>query len=45
MNLQLTMFESTSPAVERLRTLEVEAMSPLEAINALFELKRLATDS
>lgn len=43
MNLQLTMFDAPSPAMERLRDLDVEAMSPLEAINALFELKRLAT--
>jgi DNA mismatch repair protein MutS len=40
--LQLTFFEQPAPALARLRELDVEAMSPLEAINALFELKRLA---
>jgi DNA mismatch repair protein MutS len=45
LNLQLTMFDTPSPALERLREIDVEAMSPLEAINALFELKRLASSS
>jgi DNA mismatch repair protein MutS len=45
LNLQLTMFDTPSPALERLREIDVEAMSPLEAINALFELKRLASPS
>lgn len=40
--LQLTMFDAPSPAMERLKELDVEAMSPLEAITALFELKQLS---
>jgi DNA mismatch repair protein MutS len=40
--LQLTFFEQPSPALQRLNELDVEAMSPLDAITALFELKRLA---
>jgi DNA mismatch repair protein MutS len=40
--LQLTFFEQPSPALQRLKELDVEAMSPLDAITALFELKRLA---
>lgn len=39
--LQLTFFDRPQPAVERLKTLDIESMSPLDAINALFELKRL----
>jgi DNA mismatch repair protein MutS len=40
--LQLTFFEQPSPALERLKALDVESMSPLEALTALFELTRLA---
>ena len=39
--LQLTFFDQPNPAVERLRKLDIESMSPLDAITALFELKRL----
>ncbi|MGI8964277.1 MAG: DNA mismatch repair protein MutS [Thermomicrobiales bacterium] len=39
--LQLTFFEQPEPVLERLRTLNVESMSALEAITALFELKRM----
>jgi DNA mismatch repair protein MutS len=39
--LQLTFFDQPSPVVERLKKLDIESMSPLDAITALFELKRL----
>jgi DNA mismatch repair protein MutS len=45
MPMQLTLFGGTHPAVERLKDLEVDALSPLDALTALYELKRLATDS
>jgi DNA mismatch repair protein MutS len=38
--LQLTFFDQPNPAVEKLKTLDVEAMSPLEALTTLFELKK-----
>ena len=41
---QLTLFAPPHPALEALRELDVEALSPLEAITQLFELKRLAGD-
>lgn len=40
-NFQLTIFEQPNPAIARLEELDIEAMSPLDAINALFELKRM----
>ncbi|RIK44454.1 MAG: DNA mismatch repair protein MutS [Chloroflexi bacterium] len=42
---QLTLFGITHPAVERLRSLEVDALSPLEALQTLYELGRLARDN
>ncbi|MDQ3443188.1 MAG: DNA mismatch repair protein MutS, partial [Chloroflexota bacterium] len=39
--LQLTFFDQPNPALDRLAQLEIESMSPLEALNALFELKRM----
>lgn len=42
---QLRMFgEATSPAVEALRKLEVDNLSPLEALTKLYELKRMAAE-
>ena len=42
---QLKMFvETISPAVEALRKLEVDNLSPLEALTKLYELKRMATE-
>ena len=38
--LQLTFFDAPNPAVERLKSLEVESLTPLDAIRLLFELKR-----
>jgi DNA mismatch repair protein MutS len=34
----------TDPVIERLRTVDVNRLSPLEAFNLLLELKRLLTD-
>jgi DNA mismatch repair protein MutS len=42
--MQLTFLDQPNPVVERLGSLDVEAMSPLEALTTLFELKRLAGD-
>jgi DNA mismatch repair protein MutS len=39
--LQLTFFDAPSPALERIRELDIESMSPLEALNTLFKLKKL----
>ncbi len=42
---QLRMFaEPTSPALEALRKLEVDNLSPLEALTKLYELKRMAAE-
>ena len=42
MTMQLTLFAPPSPAVSAMRELDVESLSPLEALTKLFELKRLA---
>jgi len=42
MTMQLTLFARPSPAVSAMRELDVESLSPLEALTKLFELKRLA---
>jgi DNA mismatch repair protein MutS len=40
---QLSFFDDTpNPALEALRTLEVDNLSPLEALTKLYELKRMA---
>ncbi len=44
-NLQLTMFDASDPALNALKALDVESLSPLEAITKLFELQRLANGS
>ena len=44
-NLQLTMFEASNPALDALRSIDVESLSPLEAITKLFELKRLTGEN
>ena len=41
--LQLTFFDQPNPALDRLKSLDIESMSPLEALNALFELKRMSS--
>jgi DNA mismatch repair protein MutS len=43
-SLQLTFFGAPDPVVEALKQIEVEALSPLEALTALFELQRKATN-
>ena len=42
-NLQLTFFSEEHPVVGRIRSLDVESLSPLEALNVLFELKNQTT--
>ena len=45
--MQLSFFESeqkTNPAVEELRGMEVDSMSPLEALTKLYELKKMAEE-
>jgi DNA mismatch repair protein MutS len=37
---QLALFPETSPIVEELKRLELESMTPLEALNKLYELQR-----
>jgi DNA mismatch repair protein MutS len=39
---QLSLFVATHPALEELKELDIESMSPLEAINKLYELQRKA---
>jgi DNA mismatch repair protein MutS len=39
---QLTLFAEVSPALDRLRELDPNTMSPLEALTVLYELKKLA---
>lgn len=43
--MQLTLFAPPHPALEELRSLDIESLSPLEAITRLFELRKLAIDS
>jgi DNA mismatch repair protein MutS len=43
-SMQLTLFAPPSPVVEAIRALDVEALSPLEALTKLYELKQLAAD-
>jgi DNA mismatch repair protein MutS len=38
--LQLTFFDQPNPAIEQLKALDVESMSPLDALTTLFELKK-----
>ncbi len=44
-SFQLTLFGQPDPAVEALKSLDVESLSPLEAITKLFELKKLTGES
>ena len=41
---QLPLFTLTDPIVEELRSLDVTSMTPLEAINKLFELQKKAQE-
>jgi DNA mismatch repair protein MutS len=40
--MQLTLFAPPSPVLSAIRELDVESLSPLEALTKLFELKRMA---
>jgi DNA mismatch repair protein MutS len=42
--IQLTLFAPPHPAVAALKELDIESLSPLEAITKLFELRRMAQD-
>ena len=42
--LQMTFFGAPDPVVEDLKQLDVEGLSPLEALTTLFELHRKATN-
>ncbi|MGE3797762.1 MAG: DNA mismatch repair protein MutS, partial [Thermomicrobiales bacterium] len=42
--IQLTMFGGPDPVIEELKVLDVESLSPIEAIIKLYELKRRVTD-
>jgi len=42
---QLPLFATSSPLLEELRELDVSAMTPLEAINKLYELQKQAQDN
>jgi len=43
--MQVGLFASDHPAVESLRSLEVDALSPLDALNRLYELRQLVEKS
>jgi DNA mismatch repair protein MutS len=43
--LQLPLFGGTNPVVEELASLDVNAMSPIEALTKLFELQKMASDN
>ena len=43
--LQVGLFATAHPALESLRALDVDALSPLDALNRLYELRQLAEKS
>ena len=43
--IQVSLFADSHPAVDALRTLDVNALTPLDALNRLYELQKLTTDS
>jgi len=43
--MQVGLFATDHPVVESLRSLEVDALSPLEALNRLYELRQMAEKS
>ncbi|MCS7050853.1 MAG: DNA mismatch repair protein MutS, partial [Thermomicrobium sp.] len=45
LTVQLTLFGAPHPVIERLKTLELDAMTPLEALTVLYELQRAARES
>jgi DNA mismatch repair protein MutS len=44
-SFQLTLFGAPNPVVDELKSLDVESLSPIEAITKLFELQRKARES
>lgn len=42
--MQLTFFDAPNPVVERIREMDVESLTPLDAIRVLFELRQEAKD-
>lgn len=42
--MQLTLFGVPDPIVEDLKALDVESLTPLEALTTLYELRRRALD-
>jgi DNA mismatch repair protein MutS len=42
--LQMTLFGAPDPLVEELKRIDIESLSPLEALTTLFELQRRATN-
>jgi DNA mismatch repair protein MutS len=43
--MQMTLFGANHPALERLEALEIDALSPLDALTVLYELQRLVKKS
>jgi DNA mismatch repair protein MutS len=43
-SIQLTLFAPPSPVVSAVRALDVESLTPLEALTKLYELKRLTDE-
>jgi DNA mismatch repair protein MutS len=41
--MQLTFFDAPNPAVDKLKSLDVESLSPLEALTTLYELRKLVS--
>ena len=42
--MQVSLFADVHPVVEALRKLDVNSLTPLDALNRLFELQRMASD-
>ena len=42
--MQLTLFGGTHPVVERIRELEIDGLTPLDALTTLYELRRLSNE-
>jgi DNA mismatch repair protein MutS len=42
--LQLSLFGTASPALEALQSLDVNSLTPIEALTRLYELQRMAAD-
>ena len=40
--VQLTLFGGPDPVAEAIKTLDINALSPLEALNKLYELQKMA---